>query len=175
MKVAALVAVCERLRYRAQAIPNGPYVAGLILAGYKRPYLVARPEKVGVRMDDSSVGIDMYLFEPTTLEPYKLDPFFQPSQMLRHVHIPVVPSHVIWTFRNRARVRWAVLGPSSDPATDRAIQFAKFISFKLSGRVMGKTVANYLVQYYRGFFVNTPMRFESKLVFTLLCASNGAS
>jgi hypothetical protein len=82
--------------------------------------------------------------------------------MLKYMTIPEVPSYIIWTNRQRGKVAFREIPEEiSDPKIEKAILLAKYVSFKMHGKVMKEAHANSLIAYYRSFFQNAPFRFES--------------
>jgi hypothetical protein len=163
MKMTALALVCQRLREEAtEATPSGSPATICIPSGHPKPYFHIRPGAGPTEMDKETVGIQMYLFDPDTLLPYLKDPYFQPHLMLKHTKILEVPSYITWTNRQRGKVAFREIPELiSNSDVEKAVRLAKYVSFKMHGKVMKETFAGSLIAYYRNFFQNAPFRFES--------------
>jgi hypothetical protein len=113
-----------------------------------------------------TVSIKIYLFEPGTLTPYKLDLYFNRSRMWQEMNILEILDYVAWTKQQRHKIGLRTIPePITDSKLKSAVQLAKFISFKLYNKVIEKDLAVRVIWYYQSFFQNAPVTFESKLNF----------
>jgi hypothetical protein len=127
MKMAVLALACERVRTQARQVSPSDEAAPPVLpvVPYQQPYLC---KSLTPWVDTDTVGVDIYLFEPGTLIPYNLGPFFQPSIILRHMSIPDVPDYINWTTRQWSVVTQIPLPDLiTDPKFKKAARFAKTV------------------------------------------------
>jgi hypothetical protein len=173
MKMAALALVCKRVRDRiTKATPSTKNPSpNLPPLGYPQPYFFLRedgPPGPAAEFDSQTVGIEISLFDPDTLLPYKLDPYFQPKMMLRQMNIPDVPDYVLWTNRQRVKVGFrAIPEPITDPKLQTAVKLAKYVSFKMYGNIVDEKSARRIVKYYRDFYENAQVNFQSQSLSSL--------
>jgi hypothetical protein len=163
VKMTALALVCQRVRDRHATLSN--YRSDSLPAvGYPKPYFHLRPGGPRGILHKDTVGIEIYCLDPKTLLPYKLDPYFQPSMMLQNMGVPDVPDHIIWTNRQRWKTGLRVIDePVTNPKIKMAVRLAKYVSFKMYGKVMEEKSARRMIAYYRSFYQNSPLRFEGRL------------
>src|SRR4051812_36796239 len=142
MRTTALALVCKRVRDRQLEVESS-HSTNLPPLSYPMPYFQQRPGGPEGYINQDTVGIEIQVFDPQTLIPYKLDPYFQPSMMLNHMKIPPVPDYIRWTHRQTWKVGFRELpDPITDPKVQKAEQLAKYISFKMYGKVIEKKSAD---------------------------------
>jgi hypothetical protein len=163
MKMAVLAAVCNRVR---KALPKAGLAAiPSIRMGYTAPYFYGSADHPwsGAYIDPESVAIVIFMFEPDSFVPYKVEPYFQPALMSASMNIPGVPDYITWTQPERSKVGFRAI---PDTVTDLKLQLAvkavKYLSFKLSGSIMTETHSKRVIEYYRNFLLSTPLSSESK-------------
>lgn len=132
------------------------------VSGYSEPFYVTTP--LG-DCDFTKIAIEIMLFDSDTFMPYRISPSFITRTIPRNMKVPEVPSNVLWTRRPRGQITFREVSEqdqNADPKVKGAVSLAKYISFKMGGKVIDRESADRLLGYYRQFFQRTMMTIESK-------------